>query len=862
MTSPFFHLGLDIEHGSIFYQDSKWFYQPLSSFVKKGSKKTQKIQIQSQEPIELAPGLTLVTTSYVESKKFLKKRSSWLSSHLFTGRALEQKKYRLVLGINLVTVLILLSVIGYRWAHQVSLPVNRNNLIQKVRSKIVEFIVEPNEENLKELQSYANLKSTDFKKYSGFCTGFLISKNVILTASHCLLGSMIVDINGQFELKTFDGKKHKVQRVLGFDIKRDYLYLETKGMEEYGYLEFAKDHSVEQKIFTVGNVHGQGIAIRDGIISNETKDPNDPEITFIRYSAGTSPGNSGGPLLNSQGQVVALVFASNWTENFNIGTPVADLKKGFDRFVHSKKKRNIQISMKDLVRFDPLFLLQSLSIPYPPQFGDYPEIQDIFKEISVKFSLPMTLSDFEKKTLKRVNRESLKAYFLAQKQLKKKKKFLLSWKSFVSKKTPSILPSQFDLSQSVFIKRGNRYYPKVAGFIDTPLKSDMTKYVSQLKKQGKFDFQAYGYNIYPDPHVEVKYKNFIFYKPQNTTGLKLRLQRLAQGVPYAQMILSKTPLKSSPTELMDIHLFLKRFSYPEGVIAHTSSQFLRPKFQKDFDIKNFKFKKIQEMKIRDIQGRIWTREQTELFGTTRIFNYCTDLPEGSLCVARIFNVYSDTLLHLIESNFRKFYLSRLLINPFFWNTESLLKYIRSPQVNGMLMMQGIHLKKEKSVIQGHLKDFNFHFQLPQSDKVKSIRLQTGLLGGFQKTSWVGYGLEWIRKGDRVSLPPNRKKSKLKPSWDGDWVCGLGVEVLGSRSNFILNFLRDRKKQEKLKKIKGEPSQPLPQVWHQVIKKFKKPLQVYGYCAPLREDPMSENQYFVDFKKSKPLEYIWSFGKTP
>ena len=38
--------------------------------------------------------------------------------------------------------------------------------------------------------------------------------------------------------------------------------------------------------------------------------PDEPDVKFIRYSAGTSPGNSGGPLLDARGRIVALVFAS------------------------------------------------------------------------------------------------------------------------------------------------------------------------------------------------------------------------------------------------------------------------------------------------------------------------------------------------------------------------------------------------------------------------------------------------------------------------------------------------------------------------------------------------------------------------
>src|SRR5690606_19132601 len=94
----------------------------------------------------------------------------------------------------------------------------------------------------------------------------------------------------------------------------------------------------------------------------------------------------------------------------------------------------------------------------------------------------------------------------------------------------------------------------------------------------------------------------------------------------------------------------------------------------------------------------------------------------------------------------------------------------------------------------------------------------------------------------------------------DLVCGLGLEVFDSHSNFILNYLRDRKKQEKLNKIKGEDPKPLPGIWYRPFRGLGRPFQVYGYCAPLEEDPRVSNQYFVDFKNAKPFRYEYSIAK--
>ncbi|MCJ8277366.1 MAG: serine protease, partial [Bdellovibrionales bacterium] len=367
-------------------------------------------------------------------------------------------------------------------------------------------------------------------------------------------------------------KKHKVKEVLGFDIKRDYLYLKAEGMESYGHLDFAPDYKIEQKVYTVGNVHGEGIAIRDGIISSETTDLNDPDVKFLRYSAGTSPGNSGGPLVDEQGRVVALVFAATWTENFNLGTSAEDLKKGFDKFVGAKTaEQSVPITLNKLLNFNAQTMLQAMSLPYLSQFDDYPEIVEEFNDISIDITVPTNFSTIDQLVLTGLNQKLTEAYNSVQDIMLKKDEIVLDWKSFVTEKTPAILPSQFDFSQNIFLKKNGRYFPKVAGFIDSPSKADMTKYTNQLEKERKFDFQAYGYNIhYEDKKVGMTEAD-AFYKPRNTTGAKLRLQDLSKGVPYSQLV-----VWNGEKQNFDLEKFMSNFAEPDGVLVGAASRFIRP----------------------------------------------------------------------------------------------------------------------------------------------------------------------------------------------------------------------------------------------------------------------------------------------
>ena len=819
------HFSLRPKQGRIFYKEGQWFYE---------DRKNQNfVEINHTTSIVLSNQINLATHDYVENRE-----TRFYSLSIFGFFYHKKFNKRLTVMGGGITFLFLIAIFGYQFFSGKG--VNESTLLKQVRNKIVEFEVYPDAEAINDFKEYAGLTDADFKESSGFCTGFLVGPNIVLTAAHCLFGTMVIDINNDFYLKTSDEKKHKIKEVLGFDIKKDYLFLRTEGMESYGHLDFAKNYKIEQKVYTVGNVHGEGIAIRDGIVSSKSSDPDEPDVKFIRYSAGTSPGNSGGPLLDARGRVVALVFASTRTENFNLGTPSEDLIEAYELFVQNReKKQNVNLAIKRVLNFKPDIMLQALSLPYLPQFNEYPEIAQKFRDVTIDVAVPIPFEKVDEIVLSPLNREVIKSFRDVQNILKEKKEVVLDWKSFVSDETPAILPSQFDSSQNVFVKLNNHYYPLLAGLIDSPSKTDFNKYKEQLEKENKFDFQAYGYNIQVSDEKFDLLDSDVLYKPKNNTGNKQRLQNLSFGTPYSQLLVfgDKNLRKSG---FYGLKLFAKNFLADNGIIARATSRFVRPQSMKDFTISHLNFSEndIQIDEVQDGLGRTWTRNQVKLFETVHMITYCIQLPGGSFCLGRVFNVYNNYLLSIIEDNFRKFILSHLIINPYFWNKDVLFDFVNHGRSKNILSMNGVSVQPKGGKLVGFLSGFPLEFEIPNEKNIESLRLQTGLFGNGEKIQWTGYGIEWVQR---------TKKSR-------DFVCGLGVEPLKSQSNFILNFLRDRIKQEKLRKIKGEDPKPLPKIWQQRIGGVKKPFRLYGYCAPLEEDPRISGHYFVDFKKSRAFKY--------
>ncbi len=821
------HFSLEPKQGLVFSKEEAWFYRDHNGRTE---------PITGEGVVSLSSHMGLTTQEYVESGQT---RISEFSELREKRQSIVHK--RMWLASSLVAGLLLLSMGGYFVFKQQPQNVQQNHLLSKVRSKIVEFESYKDESSINDFKNYGGLSDDDFKENSGFCTGFLVGPNIVLTAAHCLMGQYIIDINNDFYLKTSDGQQHKIKNVLGFDVKRDFLFLETEGMEEFGHLEFADNYRIEQKVYTVGNVHGEGIAIRDGIISSESTDPNEPDVKLLRYSAGTSPGNSGGPLLNSKGEVVALVFAATYSENFNLGTPAEDLKLAYEKYVEGRaENQSVEIAIKRVLNFKPSVMLQALALPYLPQFDDYPEISQAFSDIKIDVAVPIDFENVDEAILDPLNKAMIKTFYEVQDILRKKDEIVLDWTSFVSNKTPAILPSQFDASQSVFIKKQDRYFPYLAGLIDSPSKADYLKYREQLEKEEKFDFQSYGYNIEVADEKFDLLPSDILYKPNEKPGTKLRLQNLSYGAPYSQLLIYEDgDLRTSG--FFSLKLFMKNFLGKDGALANSSSRFVRPLSIKDFTIHDLEINKedIQKAMVQDRLGRNWERSRVKLFESINILTYCTEMPEGVFCIGRVLNVFNNHLLTIIENNFRKFVLSHLLINPFFWKTDDLITFLKEGKQKQMPLMEGVSLDKKNGNLIGALSHFPLEFTIPNADRIESVRLQTGLIGDSDQSQWTGYGMEWVQKDE-----------------DKDLVCGLGLEVFESQSAFILNFLRDRKKQEKLRKIKGEDPKPLPGIWYKPFRGLKTPFQIYGYCAPLEEDPRVSKQYFVDFKNAKPFQFSY------
>ncbi len=136
----------------------------------------------------------------------------------------------------------------------------------------------------------------------GLGSGFIISSNgEILTNAHVVKGAdeVTVRLNDQREFKA---------KVMGLDERTDValIKIEAKGLP---IVQLGNSDGLEvgEWVLAIGAPFGLDYSATQGIISATGRElPNESFVPFIQTDAAVNPGNSGGPLFNTQGQVIGI----------------------------------------------------------------------------------------------------------------------------------------------------------------------------------------------------------------------------------------------------------------------------------------------------------------------------------------------------------------------------------------------------------------------------------------------------------------------------------------------------------------------------------------------------------------------------
>lgn len=210
---------------------------------------------------------------------------------------------------------------------------------------VYERLSTPEPQEIYELAKRAVVTITAYNKQGEACSrgsGFFIDgQGGIVTAHHVIENAYALSI------ETWDKQTYEVSRVVAFDTVRDIAMLRATIPTENAYL-LINDTQVTpgEVVYSFGSSLGflDG-SFAEGVVASElratrVKEGSDEYFLQLQYTAPVSSGNSGGPILNSRGEVIGIVTWGYTVGNsLNFATYVKELatldrtyERGVDAF--------------------------------------------------------------------------------------------------------------------------------------------------------------------------------------------------------------------------------------------------------------------------------------------------------------------------------------------------------------------------------------------------------------------------------------------------------------------------------------------------------------------------------------------------
>lgn len=133
-------------------------------------------------------------------------------------------------------------------------------------------------------------------------TGFIISEEgYVVTNQHVIDGARRISAITS-EQETLD------LELIGYSQSLDIALLKIEINDSYDFLEFGNsgDVKIGEKIIAIGNPLGLSFSVTEGIVSATGRKVSGSPGEYIQTDAALNPGNSGGPLINTDGEVIGV----------------------------------------------------------------------------------------------------------------------------------------------------------------------------------------------------------------------------------------------------------------------------------------------------------------------------------------------------------------------------------------------------------------------------------------------------------------------------------------------------------------------------------------------------------------------------
>jgi serine protease Do len=177
------------------------------------------------------------------------------------------------------------------------------------------FAVDPEESATINVYDQASKAVVSIRTRSGSGAGAIIDpRGLIITNNH------VVDGASQVQVQTADGRTYRGQ-VLALDSRNDLALVQIQPDRKLSSLRLSqKPPRVGQRVYAIGNPFGLDRTLTVGILSRIAASGD------LQTDAALNPGNSGGPLLNSDGEIIGVnkaILSPGGSGNIGIGFATA-----------------------------------------------------------------------------------------------------------------------------------------------------------------------------------------------------------------------------------------------------------------------------------------------------------------------------------------------------------------------------------------------------------------------------------------------------------------------------------------------------------------------------------------------------------
>ncbi|MEM0465708.1 MAG: S1C family serine protease [Candidatus Pacearchaeota archaeon] len=166
-------------------------------------------------------------------------------------------------------------------------------------------------------------------------SGFIITQDgYVVTNAHVLAGARYADaIMSDQQINSMD--------LIGYNLTLDLALLKMDG--NFDYLEIGNSNDVKlgEKVIAIGNPLGLSFSVTEGIISGIKRKGLNDIPAYFQTDAALNPGNSGGPLIASNGKVVGINNFKARGENLGFSLESNLLKEGINEISLKKLNKTI-----------------------------------------------------------------------------------------------------------------------------------------------------------------------------------------------------------------------------------------------------------------------------------------------------------------------------------------------------------------------------------------------------------------------------------------------------------------------------------------------------------------------------------------